>query len=47
MEVYFHGEGSTYNATYFDELTACMNKFDDDLLFNSQNDAWAGMISYY
>ena len=47
MEVYFHGKGSVYDPVYFDKLNACMAKYDDDILIESQNNAWKGMMAYF
>ena len=31
----YYSKGSKYDPEYFDELTQCMNKYDDELLIPS------------
>jgi len=47
MAVYFGKEGDQYDPEYYANLTSCLGKFDDDLLPQSQEDAWTGMINYF
>jgi hypothetical protein len=47
MAMYFGKEGDQYDPQYYANLTSCLAKFDDDLLPQSQEDAWTGMINYF
>jgi hypothetical protein len=33
MTAFFEGPGSVYDPEYYDNLTSCMTKWDDTLLF--------------
>ena len=46
MQAHFDGPGAKYNQTYYDELTTCMNKFDDEELLHSIRAAWKGKGIY-
>ena len=43
----FYKKGAVYDPEYFEELTTCMTKYDDDLLIPSQDAAWKGMLEYF
>merc|ERR1712166_861413 len=43
----FYKKGDVYDPEYFEELTTCLAKFDDDLLIPSQDNAWKGMLEYF
>ena len=47
MEAYFHGEGHEFDLEIFKNFTDCFAQGDDKILFDAQNDAWKGFISYY
>ena len=40
-------KGAVYDPEYFEELTTCLKKYDDDLLIPSQDAAWKGMLEYF
>ena len=43
----FYKKGDVYDPEYFEELTTCMAKYDDDLLIPSQDNAWKEMLAYF
>lgn len=47
MQSFFDGKNSTYDESYYSKLVQCMNKYNDTLLFKSQNQAWKGQIDYW
>ena len=47
MEKHFNGENALFDGDYYEKLTTCMAKFDDDVLLDSQNAMWQGMMDYY
>lgn len=36
-----------FNRTYYAELVQCFDKFNDTLLYKSQNMGWKGQIDYW
>ena len=47
MMKYYGQADSTYNQTYFDQLTECLVSDGDDKVLVSQDAAWKGMLQYF
>ena len=47
MQAHFDGAGAKYNQTYYDELTTCMNEFEDRELLHGIKSAWKGIYGYW
>ena len=47
MESHYRGGGAKFNPVFLDDLTECLGKWDDDVLLQAQESAWAGIHGYW